>query len=154
MCHFWQPCLVNCCWNWTSSTSYGIWNNLHHNTKPPQEIENLYVKDKRGRTRWTGRKSSSCRPRCSLSHSSDCVQCCAVGLSTRISSAEWTTLLYQTETSVVGMLPWALGWMEGRLLKPGLLVLKLQTATWVKKEGRKWERKRWEGDVLLQTGTA
>lgn len=68
--------------------------------------------------------------------------CCAVDLSTRISSTEWTTLLYQTETSVEETLPWALGWGVGRgLVEPGLLVLKLQLATWVK-VGRPRRRKR------------
>lgn len=32
------------------------------------------------------------------------------------------------------MLPRARGWVEGRLLKPGLLVLKLQVATWVSRK--------------------
>lgn len=48
------------------------------------------------------------------------------------------------------MLPWALGWVEGRLLEPGLLVLKLQVATWVKSRKAENERGRREGDVLLQ----
>lgn len=64
-------------------------------------------------------------PQCSFA----CVRYFAAGLSTRINGAEWMALLYQAETSIVEMLSWALGWMEGNT---GLLLLKLQTATWVK----------------------
>lgn len=100
------------------------WATTHH----PKRADTPVWKRKK-EEKWTGRENRAHWPSRRISHSSDSV-CCAVDLSTRISSAEWTTLLYQTETSAVETLPWAT--VEGRLLEPGLLVLKLQVATWGK----------------------
>lgn len=59
-----------------------------------------------------------------------CERRLAVGLSTRINGAEGMALLYQVETSIAETLSGAPGRVERKTA--GLLLLKLQRATWVK----------------------
>lgn len=64
-------------------------------------------------------------------HSFACVRrLLAVGLSARINGAEGMALLYQVETSIAETLSGAPGRVERKTA--GLLLLKLQRATWVK----------------------
>ena len=96
----------------------------HYATTPAPQNENVRVREyvnERERARLTGRAVLSWLAGCGAA-----LLICQVGWPAQNGP------LFFIRRRVVVVLPWALGWAEGRLVEPGLLALKLQLATWEK----------------------